>query len=91
GRGRDPLQGGRHRVGSGPAHGRAGDPLRQNGVYEPVERQIDAEHPAWFLWTHTWRPREPGVYPIRLRVNDEAVRTRRLDWGYYTWRVRIGE
>ncbi len=59
--------------------------------YVPVSRQIDKENPAWSLWTHPWRPREPGIYSIRLRVNDQSVRTRRLDWGYYTRRVRVPE
>lgn len=57
--------------------------------YAPVHRQIEKDHPAWSLWTHPWKPPEAGEYSIRLRVNDETVRTRRLDSGYYARTVRV--
>src|SRR5439155_17569366 len=34
---------------------------------------------TWSLWSHTWRPKAPGRYQIVLRVDDPAIRTRRLD------------
>ena len=34
---------------------------------------------TWGLWSHTWRPSEPGRYHIVLRVKDPSVQTRRLD------------
>ncbi len=46
---------------------------------------------TWALWTHRWRPTEPGYYDISLRAADPAVRTRRLDLSFYIRRVRINE
>lgn len=48
-------------------------------------------HHTWSLWTHRWRPTEPGYYDISLRTADAAVRTRRLDLSFYIRRVRIDE
>jgi DMSO/TMAO reductase YedYZ molybdopterin-dependent catalytic subunit len=50
-----------------------------------------ATHHTWALWTHRWRPAEPGYYDITLKVADPAVRTRRLDLSFYIRRVRIDE
>lgn len=46
---------------------------------------------TWALWTHRWRPTEPGYYDIVLKAGDAAVRTRRLDLSFYIRRVRIDE
>jgi DMSO/TMAO reductase YedYZ molybdopterin-dependent catalytic subunit len=46
---------------------------------------------TWVLWTHEWRPKEPGVYQIVLRLGDPAIRTRRLDRFYYARDVDIHE
>ena len=46
---------------------------------------------AWTLWSHLWRPAEPRRYQIVLRVNDPAVRTRRLDVFFYTREVTVDE
>ncbi len=48
-------------------------------------------HHTWALWTHRWRPAEPGYYDITLKAADPAVRTRRLDLSFYIRRVRIDE
>jgi DMSO/TMAO reductase YedYZ molybdopterin-dependent catalytic subunit len=45
----------------------------------------------WALWSHVWRPEAPGQYEIVLRVNDPAVRTRRLDIFFYTREVEIDQ
>ena len=45
----------------------------------------------WTLWSHLWRPEAPGRYEIVLRVNDPAVRTRRLDLFFYTRQVTVDE
>lgn len=50
---------------------------------------VDAR--TWALWTHRWRPTEPGYYDLSLKVADPAVRTRRLDLSFYIRRVRIDE
>lgn len=46
---------------------------------------------TWTLWTHRWRPTEPGYYDISLRTSDASIRTRRLDLSFYIRRVRIDE
>lgn len=46
---------------------------------------------TWALWTHRWRPTEPGYYDITLRADDAAIRTRRLDLSFYIRRVKIDE
>lgn len=46
---------------------------------------------TWSLWTHTWRPNEPGRYRIALRVNDPGVPTTRLDMFFYVRDVVIEE
>jgi DMSO/TMAO reductase YedYZ molybdopterin-dependent catalytic subunit len=46
---------------------------------------------TWSLWTHTWRPTEPGRYQIVLRVTDPSIRTRRLDLFFYVRDVLIDQ
>ena len=46
---------------------------------------------SWTLWSHLWRPATPGRYQIVLRVDDPAVRTRRLDVFFYTREVQIDD
>ncbi len=48
-------------------------------------------HHTWALWTHRWRPTEPGYYDITLRADDPAIRTRRLDLSFYIRRVKVEE
>ena len=61
----------------------AGTPVRVCAVPQ-------APH-TWALWTHRWRPTEPGYYDITLKTADAAVRTRRLDVSFYIRRVKIDE
>jgi DMSO/TMAO reductase YedYZ molybdopterin-dependent catalytic subunit len=46
---------------------------------------------TWSLWSHVWRPAAPGRYQIVLRVDDPAIRTRRLDIFFYVRDVQIDE
>jgi len=46
---------------------------------------------TWSLWSHTWRPTEPGRYQIVLRVDDPAIRTRRLDIFFYVREIQIDD
>jgi DMSO/TMAO reductase YedYZ molybdopterin-dependent catalytic subunit len=46
---------------------------------------------TWSLWTHTWRPEAPGRYEIVLRVDDPAIRTRRLDVFFYVREIHIDD
>jgi DMSO/TMAO reductase YedYZ molybdopterin-dependent catalytic subunit len=46
---------------------------------------------TWTVWTHTWRPAEPGRYDIVLRVDDRRIRARRLDMFFYARSLQIDE
>jgi len=63
------------------------------GSGEPWVNVSDCPRPetaaTWTLWSHQWRPSEPGRYEIVLRVNDPAIRTRRLDLFFYVRLVDI--
>ena len=65
--------------------------LRDDLPPEPLERYEHVDNRTWTLWSHTFRPKEPGRYVIRLEVDDPAIRTRRLDRGYYARQVDIAE
>jgi DMSO/TMAO reductase YedYZ molybdopterin-dependent catalytic subunit len=62
---------------------------------EPWTRVDECATPAstltWSLWSHTWRPAAPGHYQIVLRVDDPAIRTRRLDLFFYVREIEIDE
>jgi DMSO/TMAO reductase YedYZ molybdopterin-dependent catalytic subunit len=45
----------------------------------------------WSFWSHSWSPAASGTYLLRLRVAEPAVRTRRLDMGFYVREVEISE
>ncbi len=55
------------------------------------ECPLPASPLTWSPWTHTWRPRDTGRYQIVLRVDDPAIRTRRLDMFYYVREIEITE
>jgi DMSO/TMAO reductase YedYZ molybdopterin-dependent catalytic subunit len=46
---------------------------------------------TWSVWSHLWRPEAPGRYQIVLRVDDSAIRTRRLDIFFYVREIRIDD
>ena len=46
---------------------------------------------TWGLWAHVWEPSGTGDFTIRLRVDDSAVQTRRLDSEWYRREVTIDE
>ncbi|EDM74859.1 probable sulfite oxidase [Plesiocystis pacifica SIR-1] len=63
-----------------------------DGVVEPVEVcPPQATNDTWTLWSHTWRPQAPGTYEIRMRIEDPAIPTVRLDSGYYARSIVIDE
>jgi DMSO/TMAO reductase YedYZ molybdopterin-dependent catalytic subunit len=76
-----------------------GSPVRQDLLirfapdepYVPVSRVEPPKKLPWTLWSHLWKPRHPGLYRIRLRLEDASVRTRRLDTGFYVREARIDE
>jgi DMSO/TMAO reductase YedYZ molybdopterin-dependent catalytic subunit len=59
--------------------------------FVPVSDLRLSNQQPWCLWSHTWLPKQPGTYKIRLKVKDSAVRTRRLDSGFYVRSVEITE
>ncbi len=65
--------------------------------FNPEEEYVDVEkfqqtaNDSWSIWTHTWMPKQPGTYMIRLNVADAGVSKRRLDAGYYMRTVEISE
>ncbi|HKV62269.1 MAG TPA: molybdopterin-dependent oxidoreductase [Candidatus Acidoferrum sp.] len=59
--------------------------------YVQVEQFEQTKNDPWTFWTHTWSPKEPGKYSVRLTIGDPGVRTRRLDSGYYVRTVEISE
>jgi DMSO/TMAO reductase YedYZ molybdopterin-dependent catalytic subunit len=66
--------------------------FRTGGPWIPVDNcPLPPSTLSWSLWTHTWRPAEPGRYEIVLKVTDPAIRTRRLDLFYYVREVRIAD
>jgi hypothetical protein len=66
--------------------------FRHTEPFVPVD---DCPAPAstttWSLWSHTWRPAQPGRYQITLGVGDRSVPARRLDLFYYTREVEIDQ
>jgi len=66
--------------------------FRSGGPWTRVEDcPLPASTLTWSLWTHTWRPTEPGRYQIVLRVDEPSIRTRRLDLFFYVREVEIDE
>ena len=59
--------------------------------YVPVENLNHIKNDPWTLWTHSWSPKTPGTYSIRLAVKKPEVQARRLDSGYYVRTVEITE
>ena len=59
--------------------------------YVAVESVQQSVNDSWSFWTHTWKPRQPGAYLIRLRVRDPQIAATRLNAGYYLRSVEIAE
>jgi DMSO/TMAO reductase YedYZ molybdopterin-dependent catalytic subunit len=66
--------------------------FKHNQPFVPVSRcPLAASTHTWSMWSHVWRPESPGRYQIVLRVDDPAIRTRRLDVFFYIREVDIDE
>ncbi len=66
--------------------------FKAGGPWTSVDHcPLPASTLTWSPWMHTWRPAAPGRYQIVLRVDDPAIRTRRLDLFYYVREVDIDE
>ena len=64
--------------------------FRSSGAWTRVDDcPLPASTLTWSLWSHTWRPTEPGRYQIVLRVDDPTIRTRRLDLFFYVREVQV--
>jgi len=57
--------------------------------FVPVEDVASGTAGTWALWSHTFQPQAPGRYRIELALEDPALRTRRLDMGYYVREIEI--
>jgi DMSO/TMAO reductase YedYZ molybdopterin-dependent catalytic subunit len=55
----------------------------------PVDEVEPGDGHTWAFWSHVFEPPRPGRYRIELRVVAPAVRTRRLDLGYYAREIEI--
>lgn len=74
------------------------EPVRQmqirfnpNEEFVPVEAFTQRKADPWTVWTHTWVPRAPGVYTIRLATADSSIPARKLGLGLYDRSVQILE
>jgi DMSO/TMAO reductase YedYZ molybdopterin-dependent catalytic subunit len=64
--------------------------FRSDQPFVPVENcPLPRTTATWSLWSHLWRPSEPGVYQIVLRFADPTVRARRLERFHYAREVQI--
>jgi DMSO/TMAO reductase YedYZ molybdopterin-dependent catalytic subunit len=57
--------------------------------FEPVEKVVDDATAPWTLWSYTVPTLPPGRHRIELAANDPALRTRRLDQGFYAREIEI--
>jgi DMSO/TMAO reductase YedYZ molybdopterin-dependent catalytic subunit len=57
--------------------------------FAPVEEIGGGAERTWALWAHTFQPKAPGRHRIELAFRDPAVRTRRLDMGFYARDIEI--
>ena len=62
-------------------NGDSGQPVDQ------CERPTDTR--TWSLWSHVWRPENPGVATLTLTVDDPSIETQRLDTAYYARSVDL--
>ena len=63
--------------------------LNPDLAFAPVEEIGRDDEWTWALWSHRVPPPPPGRYRIELAVKDAAVRTRRLDMGFYAREIEI--
>lgn len=62
----------------------------ESAAWTPVELcPPQTQNRSWSFWWHRWTPPASGAWEIRLRVADPAVRTRRLDTGFYARVVEV--
>ena len=59
--------------------------------YVLVQEFRQGKTDPWTIWAHTWIPRAPGQYTLRLAITDPPVRTRKLNLGLYDRSVNISE
>ncbi|MFK8002297.1 MAG: molybdopterin-dependent oxidoreductase [Polyangiales bacterium] len=45
----------------------------------------------WTVWQTAWRPASTGEFSLRMRIEDDAIPTNRLDTGYYARSVDVDE
>jgi len=55
----------------------------------PVEAIETNARSPWTLWSHRFAMKRPGRYRIELALGDGAVRTRKLDRGFYAREIEV--
>jgi DMSO/TMAO reductase YedYZ molybdopterin-dependent catalytic subunit len=63
--------------------------LNPDLAFAPVEEIGRGDEWTWALWSYRFLRPAPGRYRIELAVKDPAVRTRRLDMGFYAREIEI--
>lgn len=63
--------------------------LDPDQAFVPVAEIGSGAESPWILWSHVFPPQAPGRYRIELAVSGPAVRTRRLDAGFYGREIEI--
>jgi len=57
--------------------------------FVPVDSLPSPQTAPWTIWSHTWNPKAPGQYTIRLALLKPVLHAKRLDSGYYARSVEI--
>ena len=60
-----------------------------DAAFVPVEDYDHRSNNTWTLWSHMWKPERAGEHAIRMRVDDDSIRTQRLDNEHYRRAVEI--
>ena len=64
----------------------------RKGEWMPVEVcPAQQTNDTWTLWSYAWRPPGSGTYELRMRIDDPAIPTVRLDSGFYVRSIAIDE
>jgi DMSO/TMAO reductase YedYZ molybdopterin-dependent catalytic subunit len=64
--------------------------FRPEEDWQPVAAyQPPSTNRTWYLWSHLWRPEEPGTYTLDVQLDGSRMRTRRISYDTYRRRVEI--
>jgi DMSO/TMAO reductase YedYZ molybdopterin-dependent catalytic subunit len=64
--------------------------FKHNEPFVPVsDCPMPASTTTWSLWSHEWRPKQPGRYRIVVQCSDRAIKARRLEMFFYARDVEV--